>query len=403
MAKVSIIVPVYNPAGEFLEECITSLVNQTLEDIEIILVDNGSINNNPEILKKYDEKYANIKLIKFEKNVGFAKACNSALKIISGEYIQIVDSDDTIRKDTCELLYNKAKKYNADLIIFASRLYNNKLKKYEYIPHYSLECFPKKMERKPFKSEECIKYVFKSPLQDWNKFVKRELIFDYNNYFDEDLPYVLPDCVYSIKNFVNANRIMYETEHLYNYRVNIDSSVVKGYSKANCNYIDAPVIFSKKLDEILLNLDNPELYASSIARISLVHLFGYYNMVHKSNKKYLYHLIREYVLNLPQNIYTKKLLKEIEYYKLITKIKKHSYIMFNFLNALYNKTKKNGVTRINIFGINVYKKKYANFKIYRRYLGLFTITQEDFDARMHYIIRKTSNEIINYLEDSIQK
>ena len=398
MTKVSIIVPVYNPKEIFLEECIKSLVSQTLEDVEIILIDNGAIYNNPQILKEYDEKYSNVKLIKFENNVGFAKACNSALNIASGEYIQIVDSDDVLRKDACELLYNKAEKYNADLIIFAARIYNNKAKQHEYTPMYSLESFPLKMQRKTFNSEDCISYTFKSTFQDWNKFVKRELIFNNNNYFDEDLPYVLPDCVYSIKNFINAQRIMCETEYLYDYRTNIDSSVVKGYSKPDCNYIDAPIIFSKKLDEILLNMKNPEPYALEVVKVSLIHLFGYYGMVHKSNKRYLYDLIRKYILNLPKEIYTKERLKEAGYYNMVKKIKNSSYIMFNLLNILYYKTNKNGVEKINIFGLNMYRKKYANFKIYKRYLGFFTIVQEDLNARMHYMIRKTSNDIIEYFE-----
>ena len=108
--KVSVIVPVYN-SSSYIEKCITSLVEQTLDDIEIIIIDDGSTDDTLKKLKRYSNK---IKLIT-QKNSGVASARNKGLKEAKGEYIAFVDSDDWIEKDMFQTMYTKAiqKKYDA--------------------------------------------------------------------------------------------------------------------------------------------------------------------------------------------------------------------------------------------------------------------------------------------------
>lgn len=402
MAKVSLIVPVYNPKEDYFKECIDSLLNQTLDNIEIIIIDNGATGRNSEIAKEYEQNNSNVKLIFLEKNMGFSYACNQALKIATGEYIQIVDSDDFIEKNTCELLYKKATKNNADLIVFASNMYNQKTRSFENNPHYSLANFPIEMLQTTYSSEECIDFIFRSPLQDWNKFVKRELVFENNNFFTEDLGYVLPDCVYSIKNFINAKKIMCEKECLYHYRVNISSSVVKGYAKEDCKYLDAPIIFSQKIDEILEETKNAELYAKELVNISLRHIFGYYDMVNKKNRSYLYKKMQEYFVGVNPKFYTKANIKNADCWSEFKRFKKYSFSLYNFLRFLYTKSKRHNTTRIKFFGLSLYKKKCANFKIYRRYLGFIHTEHEDFNARMDYIIQQTTENICKYLDTKIR-
>ena len=113
--KVSIIVPVYN-VEKYLERCINSLVNQSLEDIEIILVDDSSSDLSPQICDNYANNDARIKVI-HKKNEGAGMARNAALQIATGEYIGFVDSDDFVRKDMFETLYEKAEKYNSQLVM----------------------------------------------------------------------------------------------------------------------------------------------------------------------------------------------------------------------------------------------------------------------------------------------
>lgn len=113
--KVSIIVPVYN-VESYLEKCLTSLVNQTLKDVEIIIINDGSTDGSQKIIDKFKKKYNNIKSIKQE-NKGQAIARNIALKNCTGEYITYVDSDDYVELDMMEKLYKNVEKDKYDIVI----------------------------------------------------------------------------------------------------------------------------------------------------------------------------------------------------------------------------------------------------------------------------------------------
>lgn len=113
--KVSIIVPVYN-VENYLEKCINSLRNQTLEDIEIILVDDSSKDSSLEICKKMAEEDSRIKVI-HKVNEGAGMARNAGLAVARGEYIGFIDSDDFVSEDMYKTLCEKADKYGSDLIL----------------------------------------------------------------------------------------------------------------------------------------------------------------------------------------------------------------------------------------------------------------------------------------------
>lgn len=97
MIKYSFIVPVYN-TEKYLKKCLDSLVNQTLKEFEIIIVNDGSTDKSSEIISKYIEKYSNMKLIE-QKNVGLSMARNNGVKKAQGEYLIFVDSDDYVELD----------------------------------------------------------------------------------------------------------------------------------------------------------------------------------------------------------------------------------------------------------------------------------------------------------------
>ena len=115
MGKVSIIVPVYN-VESYLEECLDSIVSQTFTDMEIILVDDGSTDKSLEIMKKYACKDKRI-ILSMQSNRGVSAARNKGLKLATGAYIFFVDSDDMIKSDTVERLYQHAIKTGSDIII----------------------------------------------------------------------------------------------------------------------------------------------------------------------------------------------------------------------------------------------------------------------------------------------
>lgn len=115
MPKVSVIIPVYN-VEEYLSQCLDSVVNQTLSDIEIICVDDGSSDKSFEILQKYADKDSRIKIFKQE-NQGAGAARNNGLDKATGDYLYFLDSDDYIKLNCLEKLYKKIIFENSDICV----------------------------------------------------------------------------------------------------------------------------------------------------------------------------------------------------------------------------------------------------------------------------------------------
>lgn len=115
MTKVSVIIPVYN-AEKYLEQCISSIANQTMQDIEILVINDGSTDNSLNILDELSQKYKG-KLKIFEKeNGGAGSARNLAIENATGEFIKFVDADDYLKADILEKMYNIAKEHNVKLV-----------------------------------------------------------------------------------------------------------------------------------------------------------------------------------------------------------------------------------------------------------------------------------------------
>lgn len=114
MPKVSVLVPVYN-TEKYLVQCLDSLKNQTLDDIEFICINDGSTDNSQEILNKYAINDSRFKIIA-KKNSGYGHTMNVGIENASGEYIGIVESDDFVEPDMYKTLYENAKLYSADLV-----------------------------------------------------------------------------------------------------------------------------------------------------------------------------------------------------------------------------------------------------------------------------------------------
>lgn len=122
--KISIIVPVYN-VSTYLEECLESLLNQTLQEIQIICVEDASTDNSKDILRSYESRSERITAIYHEKNMGTALTRNDGIDKACGEYIMFVDSDDFLERDCCERLYNHIVEKQVDVLQFGTTLLIN--------------------------------------------------------------------------------------------------------------------------------------------------------------------------------------------------------------------------------------------------------------------------------------
>ena len=116
MIKVSVVVPVYN-TSKYLRRCLDSLVNQTLKNIEIIIVNDKSTDNSKDIIKEYENKYQNIKVIHNKINKGIGYNRNLGIEIASGKYIAFVDSDDYIDLNLYEKMYEYSEEKKLNLCV----------------------------------------------------------------------------------------------------------------------------------------------------------------------------------------------------------------------------------------------------------------------------------------------
>lgn len=179
--KLSIIVPVYNTAN-YIERCLDSLVNQSLKDIEIIVINDGSTDNSDEIITDYAKNHTNIKYLFLDNNYGLGHARNIGIKTSESKYITFVDSDDWVDLDLYEIMLSVLEKNNTDIAICGIKNeYNNSFMS-EIRYSYS---FPNIVDgnillRLLTKSESNNFYI--SPVV-WNKVYKRSIFEDHNLYF----------------------------------------------------------------------------------------------------------------------------------------------------------------------------------------------------------------------------
>ena len=153
---VSVIMPVYNNE-KYLEQCLDSIVNQSLTDIEIICVDDGSEDSSAEILKRYAEKDSRIRII-YQENAGAGAARNNGLRHSRGKYLSFLDSDDFFENDMLEKAVKKIEEDAADFVVFRCDQYLNDCDKFKNV-RYTLkeQTLPPYV---PFNFRQITDYVF---------------------------------------------------------------------------------------------------------------------------------------------------------------------------------------------------------------------------------------------------
>ena len=185
MVKVSVVIPIYN-VEEFLNECLDSIVYQTLEDIEIICVNDGSTDNSLDILNSY-AKNDNRFIIISQENGGHAVATNLGMSLAKGEYLYLMDSDDILKITALEETYNYAKEKNADFILFQSLNYDMDENKYYKTNIYSMEHIADFVDESIFDYNDLEEMIFDIPVTPWSKLYKNQFIKDIGASFPEGL------------------------------------------------------------------------------------------------------------------------------------------------------------------------------------------------------------------------
>ncbi len=223
MPKVSLIVPVYN-VEKYLEKCLNSLVNQTLEDIEIIVVNDGTKDNSQKIIDKYTKKYPKKVKGYIKENGGVSSARNYGLKYASGEYIAFVDSDDYVELDMYEKMYNKAISENFD-IVACDLFYVYDDKKVEAFSNLNNDIFTQ---------EEIKQSMINIYPSAWNKIYKKDL-FKHKIYFKDRVWFEDVEFLYRLISKVNSIGVVHEK--FYNY-VQRAGAITKTFDDRIFHYID---------------------------------------------------------------------------------------------------------------------------------------------------------------------
>ncbi|WP_147329299.1 glycosyltransferase family 2 protein [Fusobacterium mortiferum] len=210
--KISVMVPIYN-TSKYLKKCLDSIINQSLKEIEIICVNDGSTDNSLEILKEYQQRDKRIIIIN-KKNGGLTSARNCALRIAKGEYCLNIDSDDWIEGNYFETIYNKADEKKLDILISDIVFEYSSLKKSEIKRDMNLlndEIIDGKTYIEKFFTINFLGYT-------WNKLIKRELYTKYDIEYNENI-FMLEDVEVVGKLGYFAKRIGKVNEAFYHYRI----------------------------------------------------------------------------------------------------------------------------------------------------------------------------------------
>ena len=232
---ISIIVPVYN-AADYLKKCLDSILHQTLKEIEVICVNDGSTDDSGAILEEYAARDDRIILVEQE-NKGLSRARNAALKFIRGKYFMFVDGDDWIDESTCAYMYRVASTYHSDCAMFS---YIKEFSDHSVVSHIFEE------ELLVYEGEDIQKYIHRRLFGPIGKELMQPERMDilvsacmqlfetekYKNirFFDaHEKIGTFEDGLYQMDVYGNCNRFVYVQKPFYHYRKDNVSSITSAY------------------------------------------------------------------------------------------------------------------------------------------------------------------------------
>ncbi|MCD8377341.1 MAG: glycosyltransferase [Candidatus Gastranaerophilales bacterium] len=288
MLKISVIVPIYN-AEPYLSRCLESILNQTLSDIEIICVNDGSDDNSAKILEEYSKKDERIFVITQE-NGGMSAARNTGVDCAKGEFIGFVDADDFIEKDFYLKLYNAAKSNSAEVSCGCIVRENDKKQK-KLVEYKKGQIFEGIKEK--FNAAKVPQYCF-----IWNKIYLRETLIRENIRFIDGIYY--EDMAYTPEVMIKINRLVVVPNVYYHYCKHPNSAIKKDTDKVRADKLSVQKKLVELCDEYGLALSEKNALQCKqdykILGIKILKIYKY----RATKKYYLFGLIpfltvREYV------------------------------------------------------------------------------------------------------------
>ena len=357
--KISILIPCYN-VEKYLSQCLDSVVNQTLKDIEIIVINDGSTDSTLKIINQYAKKDKRIKVIDKE-NEGYGKSMNRGLDAATGEYIGIVESDDWVDSDMFENLVKLADKYKVDVV--KSNFYEYTTKDGE--KNVKAEIMPEQDCERVIKPRHNTDIFWSRPAI-WAAIYKRDFLKKYNIRFLESPGASYQDTGFNFKVWMMADRAFLTSRAFLHYRCDNENSSVKSSGKVFC--------VCDEWDEIDSFLDKYPKYKKGAAElVPLVKLRTYLwnldRLTDDAQQQFRKRFQSDYLKYINNGTFDKSRFSDKDYYRILITIFPNS-VKYKLLKAFYNiirpiyKTKFDGVyKRYYLFGIKIMIKHLPALRI----------------------------------------
>lgn len=331
MIEVSIIVPIYNKE-KHLKRCIDSILNQTLKNIEIILVNDGSTDNSLEICKNYARTDSRIKIIN-KKNEGVSKARNDGILASSGSYVGFVDADDYIDENMYRSMLMKCKSFNSEVCISNYYIENN-----NHLNPVKLDIHSDLVSKEDILDTFILDMINSDPTKkisktimgsSWRFLISRQLLTNNNISFPVNIP-LREDLLFVLDVMLKTDSICIERSCLY-YYVDTDGSALKKFRE---NYFELGLDVNNRIEKTLvvhngnnlvkqrLNYNYLNLFISSIVNEA------------SKNSHYTFREKRKRIEKICNHDKTKEVISEISTNKLTLK-KKMLYYAIKYSKSLF--------------------------------------------------------------------
>ncbi len=333
MTKLSIIIP-YRNVEQYISKCLSSVLYQTLEDIEVICINDESEDNSKGIVEQYAQKDKRLIMLNTMQVSGQSYARNLGLEIASGEYIGFVDADDWVELDMFEKMYNRAKEADTDITMCQASLYDDKKQEFYTDDYYSLNLL-KKYQNSTFNAEQTKDEILDINVVLWNKIYKKEFLDRIGAKFASG--YIYEDMPFFFETYIKAERINILWESLYYYRRNrsfstMQKSDIKVYDRIDMAELTYDILkqasfFQEKQEEII--------------RWLIDDIFHRYTLLEDKYYEEYYKKMRQMFINLDLTDEQKESLKIGYCYDEFCNILERDYYGFwNFLIEKYKTSNK---------------------------------------------------------------
>lgn len=392
--KVSVIIPVYN-VEEYIVKCLNSVINQTLKDIEIICINDGSTDNSYAILKELAQQDDRIILINKE-NEGQGIARNIGIEQARGEYISFVDPDDTINPDMLKSMYEQGKNLNSD-IVFCDILYlqewSGKVWKYQFLQkaESSVKMVPISLPSGTnIDKKDIYQTLLVSPCYSCNRIYKTELLKSYNIKYSSIRCF--EDVIFILKSYVVAERISYIDTPFYYYLLR-KTSTLRSLKQRHLQLLSV----IREIHDYISEKGLSDILALNFSYfVTMNALWGGWNSTQEVKKVFASEL-KKYLTKKDYRLFKKKLRLGSKFKNQIQKIisirNKDNHKVFNFLGIKFKFKHFKGELKKEDLYIQKIKKNYNKFPSdsYILFDCLHDNTVENIDAYSLFLSMRKQN------------